>query len=468
MKRQILNKIKWLYAFPVIVLLYAGCDVAGLFSGKSSAEFSLITELAGVNTAHIPNDKFFYVNLKPGFYEGEGYNPLDALIYAMEDDPGTNCKIPVEEESTEDLYCIMDIMEGDLWYHSLVLEYNVPEGMCDFLDFQVPWHFNQKVGNGPPIVEQCDDYFTGCSDGDSSTAETETRYCLRSSLNTSGCNRVAAGTGTGQRRPCSEDDTEEVTIGCIGDGGSREEVQDFCSSLDLSEVDLSNCCFGEYALVSGDSTTYSNWGGDLRECIGGLGRISWSHYNQEGRPIILTENAERDGLIREYEIPSLISVYDGHRNTRVASEKDPSFITANYWTDVEDKNFSENMPRFYRTPTSAQLPNAHLRPYDVTGYPYLTWSCLNKAREIKHRIHLVIREWNTQEEFNTFVESKGGRGDPDLEGAEGSICEYYEAGEANILTDTECNDVWDVDNLESSEAGSGRLYNPYPEVIYRN
>ena len=461
MKRQILNKIIWFYAFSVIVLLYAGCDVLGVFSGSTSAEFSLVTELAGVNTTHIPNDKFFYVNLKPGYYEGEGFNPLDALIYAMDDGPGTDCKIPVEEESTDDLYCIMDIMEGDLWYHSLVLEYNVPEGMCDFLDFEVPWHFNQKVGNGPSDVHQCDDYLISCElEDEEYTAETETQYCL------GGCTSGTCG-------------SESVTRSCDGEGYyPQDEIQGFCrlrdqgasgtSGLDLSDLELSNCCFGEYELYAGDTVTHGNWGGNLRECIGGLGRISWNSYNKEGKPISLIENTKQDGLIREYKIPSIFSVYDGHRNTNVV-KKDPAFVTANYWTDVEDKNFEGNAPRFYRAPMATQLPSSVLEVYDITtGYPYLTWSCLNKAREIKHRIHVAIREWNTQGEFNTFVENKGGRGDPDLEGAEGSICEYYEAGEANILKDTDCNDVWDVDDMESSaEAGSGRQYNPYPEIIYK-
>ena len=43
----------------------------------------------------------------------------------------------------------MDVMEGDLFFHQIVLEYNVPEGMCDYLSFDVPWHFNQRVGLGP-------------------------------------------------------------------------------------------------------------------------------------------------------------------------------------------------------------------------------------------------------------------------------------------------------------------------------
>ena len=449
-----MNPLKWFYILIFFLFLYVGCDALGIFSGKNSTEFSVISEL--VHTVHIPNDKFFYVNLKPGSYEGEDLNPLDALIYAMDDGPGTDCKIPVEEESTEDLYCIMDIMEGDLWYHSLVLEYNVPEDMCDFLDFEVPWHFNQKVGRGPSTVYQCNDFQVSCEteeDG-TRTAETETRYCL------GGCRPGTCG-------------TEAVTVGC-GTGGSQAELQDFCrlkesrtSGLDLSEVDLSNCCFGEYELHTGEGAiTHGDWGGNLRECIGGLGRISWNSYTQEGKPDRLTESTKQDGLIREYQIPSIFSVYDGHRNTSVV-KKDPSFVTANYWTDVENKNFEGNMPRFYRTPTATQLPSAHLEEYNIIGYPYLTWTCRNKARERKHTIHVVIREFNTQKEFDTFVKSRGGRGDPDLEGSEGSTCEYYKAGEASLLKDTDCNDVWDLDNLESSEVGSGRLYNPYPEIIYK-
>ena len=165
------------------------------------------------------------------------------------------------------------------------------------------------------------------------------------------------------------------------------------------------------------------------------------------------------------KFPPSLAFTDGHRNTNIV-KKDPSFITANYWADVEEKNFLGNMPRFYKTLTAAQLPHDYLQEYNIIGYPYLTWACLDKAREVKHRIHVAIREWNTQAEFNSFVESKGGRGDPDLEGVEGSLCDYYEADETGILKDTDCNDVWDLDNIESVSAGSGRLYNPYPEIIY--
>ena len=99
-------------------------------------------------------------------------------------------------------------------------------------------------------------------------------------------------------------------------------------------------------------------------------------------------------------MPPLVRVYDGAKNT----EKNPSFITANYWTDVENKESTTNKPKFYTPPRGNQITNIDngLREFDEEGYPYFTWSCLDKAREIRHRIHLVIREWNTQEEFETF------------------------------------------------------------------
>ena len=487
MRKKIYNK--FFITLPFIVLLYAGCDALGVFAGSSSAEFSLITELAGVNTVYIPNDKFFYVNLKPGTFEGEENNRLDALIYAMDDGPGKDCKIPVEEESTEDLYCLIDIMEGDLWIHTFNIEYNVPAGMCDFLDFQVPWHFNQKVGKGPDDIYQCDDYQVGICESEEDdegnitgyTVETETRYCL------GGCVKGACGTG---------EEAQEVTTGCKGIPapdendpnnfrGGRDEIQTFCNGLDLSDVDLGNCCFGTYDLHSseGGEPTTARWGGNLESCIGGFGRINWNTRGKYGEPISLVEPTKRNGLRKDYKIHNLVNLYKGHRETKglpggvivegLLQGHRPSLINANYFVDIEDKNFLGDGPRVYKTPTKCQLPGGcstylNVYNYQQTGYPYFTWACLNQAYEIKHRIHVAIREWNTQEEFNAFVESKGGRGDPDLEGSEGSVCEYYEATEKDLVKDTACNDMWDLDNLEDQKTGASttHYYNPYPEILY--
>ena len=451
MKKLNYIKLKWFYAFILSIFLFASCDPLKILGVTgSSAQYSLIpTE--GLSVSHIPNEDFFYINLFAAYYTGAGFDPLDAHIYSMDDGYDTDCKIPVEQESTEDLYCILDVMEGDLWYHKIVLEYNMPSGMCDYFSFDVPWHFNQKVGRGPAAVYACDNYTgTATCDGDN-FPESETKYCL------GGC--------TQQTITCGTSDPQAVTTAC-GEGTARAEAKDFCADLDKSEIELSNCCMGEYTLHDTDGEVTSSdvsWGGDLKQCIGGSARINWNYFNNAGRPITVIESALKNGVRKTYEMPNLISVYDGAKNT----SENPSFITANYWTDVEDKESATNKPKFYVAPTESQLIS-YLRAYDgSSGYPYFTWSCLDKAEEVKHRIHLVIREWNTQEEFNTFKETEGGRGDPDGVGLEGSSCDYYDSSEKNILKDTNCNDMWDADDREAVSPGTGVSYNPYPEIIYK-
>ena len=459
--------VKSLYAVGFCAFLLISCDPTKLLGGTSSFSTYSLVPVEGLSSTHIPNEQFFYVNLEAAYYIGAGYDPLDALMYSMDEGPGTDCKIPVDQDSTEDLYCILDVVEGDLWFHNIVLEYNVPGGMCDYLGFDVPWHLNQKVGRGPARVYECTDFAVGSCETEQGgedeeptySIETESRYCM------GGC---VAGTGCGE---------ESYTADC-GRGAPQEEVEAFCDSLDLSDASLANCCMGTYELISSSSSPASGgssggreteWGGNLEACIGGAGRLNWTARNNEGRPITLIENTKEEGFKDTYEMPALIDNYDGYSENRpVRNPKRPNFITSNYWTDVEDKNSEVTRPKFYSSPVQANLPTEFLLASDpaIIGYPYFTWSCFDKGMEIKHRIHLVVREWNTIEEFNNFKESTGSRGDPDVVGAEGSFCDYYESDEDNILKDTACDDAWDVDVWEQQNFGTGRSYNPYPHVIY--
>ena len=157
---KILHKLKWLYVLGLFIFFLVNCNPLGIFGIGSSSEISSLIPIDGLNTAHIPNESYFYININNSYYVGEGFEQLQTFIYAMDFGPGTDCKIKKpenpEEGNTEDLYCIMDIMEGDLWFHTIVLEYNVPPEMCDYLGVDVPWHFNQKVGHGPGTVYECD------------------------------------------------------------------------------------------------------------------------------------------------------------------------------------------------------------------------------------------------------------------------------------------------------------------------
>ena len=147
---------KSFYIAVILILAFATCDLAFL-NGNRSYQYSLVDENGNPLTNDIPDDDFFYINLKSAYYTGAPgqFNPLDFILYAMDDGPGTDCKISVNEESgTEDLFCILDVMEGDLWYQEMTLQYNMPAGMCSYLGFLPHWHFNYEVGYGPPYVAQ--------------------------------------------------------------------------------------------------------------------------------------------------------------------------------------------------------------------------------------------------------------------------------------------------------------------------
>ena len=141
-----------------------------------------------------------------------------------------------------------------------------------------PWHFNQKVGLGPATVYECENY-TGrdaCEGtGDDEThLDMETKYCL------GGCTKV--------NKTCGND-TESITTACIK-GSATDDPQDFCSLLDQSENDLSNCCLGEYSLITEGGNNEVSWGGSLLECIGGSARTNWGNFNKLGVPVSLIEN----------------------------------------------------------------------------------------------------------------------------------------------------------------------------------
>ena len=393
---------------------------------------------------------------------------------------------------------MFDVQEGDLFLHEIEFEYNVPAGMCDYLSFYTHWHYNQKSGIGPtkvfenecfsgervskwcekngddnyncnntekygkcvdladsfesisvfcdtvspPIKEpKCDSpEFANCRsrsdatfqhiafcDQKSSTyryevkcyEEEETKFCLESLA----------------KKPCGDDSYSEC----------KDKAENLC---EYKQEDGENCCLGEY--IVGEKK--SSWGGDLRQCIGGLGRISWDSYTADGRPAGKLSSAI-SGLRADYQIPALIDVLqtkmklNPKTNMPVLRHRRNSFVIANHWEGIE--NESSELPGFYKS-VNDDVPPGHRALSD--GYPYITLGCQDKGREVKYRIHLIIREWNTKGEFREF--KSGGTGDPDVAEKEGSDCDYYEQEDDNIDdvyrrgegAGEECNDMVDADD----------------------
>ena len=505
--------MKWLFLFCgffiFFISVFSSCDLS-MFANNRSRQYSIVSPEDEIS--QIPTSDFFFINLKSAYYTGAqgSFNPLDFMLYAMDDGPGTQCKISVDEESsTEDLYCMLDVMEGDLWYHEIELEYNVPPGMCSYLGFLPHWHFNYEVGYGPPYVAQertsrvddnnntvltyvgcdrkpepdagnsscshsacttqahCEDASHICNSSCSHSACTTqahcedashicNNFCSHSACTTQAhcedashaCNNgngagtwtATAGTWTATAGTWTEVQTISICKGTkIGSAETEAEIKEICPYFKKSGDKDINCCLGGYTLFKdGKAGKRESWGDDEdkigEDCIGGVARIGKleGFSNQtlfdknSGLPVMLVRESGREGVQDKYTLPPLIS--------HLGRGQGYSFPLANFFKAIEDDKENPTLPDFY------------IAIY--TGHPFITWSCLDNAKEVKHRIHLLIREWNTQEEFNRFKESQGSRGDPDTEGREGSGCDYYESTQAVFGA---CNDLDDADDFENRD-----------------
>ncbi len=498
----------------LLVLAFSSCDLAVFGARSSSRQFSLVTD----DISDIPSEHFFYVNIKSAYYTGAqgSFDPLDFQLYAMDQGPGTDCKISASEQSsTEDLYCMLDIMEGDLYLHEIELDYNVPPEMCAYLGFIPHWHYNQEVGEGPKTVE----HIVGEDDAPDTyrcrkeiTKNTEISCKKRQrGRNTEDnswgvwydwtkshvpddyhCgvknNRPAEGcfTTTGNNENTIQYNREEnipdplptppirqgeadTEYSCLYDleacdddttiYNTEEGVCPYNKESEDSKKGLGNCCLGDYRLFNSENqaSEEKEWGGNIENCIGGLARIEWSSFNDTGFPITSIRQSASRGVRDQYTLYPLIDKVKGRQ----------TFPTANFFKNIERDKKTTDLPAFYKANEGNKDGCGKGRPCPK-GHPFLTWSCFDKAKEVRHRIHLLIREWNTIAEFTKFKESKGGRGDPDITGDEGKLCDYFtpdyiNTGDFVDYSFTDCNDLRDADD-QSKERRDGKY--KYPELRY--
>ena len=415
------------YIIIIILLFIIGCSLDDLFLKQTFSEFSSLPSWNQQENI-INNEEFFYVKLKDATTTNRDNPVFDFLMYEKDGSVGTDCKIPKEFESTEDIYCMIEVMELDLHFHKMILEFNAPSGMCAYLSYSPHWHYNKPTKKGYPEL----------------TKEPALKYCH--------C-IITAGDSKPSTKICSAPDDCEANDFSIFDSCSISDSpyecknkagdkSQYCVNSMLCKNSLKElcngdsnedkCCYGDYTVDEGDQETEGEWGSFTR-CIGGLGRTDWDAYDDEGKPIEISESAE-SGHITTYEIDSVYNKMDGTPN---------NFITANYYEGIEDKT---NLPTFYKPEDNS-----------VIGQPFLSVACLDKAWEIKHRINIIIREWNTKAEFLKFKDSNGSRGDSDIAGHEGVECDYYEQSANSVFNDP-CGDIKDVDDIKTTSG--------YPEISY--
>ena len=327
-----------------------------------------------------------------------------------------------EKTPSPSMVCILDIPEFEFVTKDLHITYNFPEFMCESVKISLPWHFNYNIAPGP-YVEECQREVGENEDG---TPQLEAGFCARGS--------------------CASQ--------CI----TNEE--DLCLSQTIAGKP---CCHGGRRLQEGDEES-GQWIPNL-DCFGGPARIAGGSFREEatsGNPLSFLINEvvrplTREGLKGTVSLNNLLSFNRTDRTT---------IPFANYLKEL-DRPFESLPTNRGGFPVFLQPDEHFLHSNNAPYLPrlFFKFSCLDSGGEAIHEILLMIREWNTFEEFFAFFESNGEEDrDPNVRGSEGRQCEYDVrwdgAADAGIRNSDACNDEWDLEDYAEQ-------HGLYPQINYR-
>lgn len=333
----------------------------------------------------------------------------------------TPCGISKDSLANEDITCIIEMPEGDIYAKNLEIKYNIPNGdMCRYVITEPYWFYNSEVGEGPSSIAMSVDQTVNAS-GDVTAA---TYAC---SFN----GGAAGGCGANDDLKVTLDPTSQ-TLTCVYDytaGGGP------------------NCCMGERKFTKTVTqngarpvTTYETgtWGGNYSSCIGGPGRTNWPTYSSDGKPAQLINFIDSAGLKATQNVtaPSMLAV--------PLSRYKSSIHVASYYGDTANHTHTG----FVDLVTTSTAPY-FMDPIDdrsgtvlSPAHPSFEFQCLDAAFEVKHRIRAYVREWDTMPDFLAYVASSGTVVAPDR-GSTGEPDTNCVALNLNGL----CNDSWDIDDF---------------------
>jgi hypothetical protein len=266
---------------------------------------------------------------------------------------GVQAASPVIED------CLLDQNEGDLFYSGMNIFLHVPPNYCDYLFVGLYSYQAYAVGTGPAAVE-----FTVHADGSIDDFDTD------------------------------------------GDG-----IADSSGGVPTCAYNYGypNCCIGNYTQtihdeVSGkDLVSSETWGGfdDLGDCFdGGAYLYKGAQFATNGLPYAPYFYLDQNGLDEEFQFYA------------PAGTEHP--LGDLYSTNVPLSNFhmlSDSNGVLPASLDGSNLPGGVLNQSETDSYvqPTYDFICADNAKEYLGIIHLSVREWNLESEF----EKKQPDGDPD-------------------------------------------------------
>ncbi len=415
--------------FSALVLSCSGGSSVNTFEGSSDAE-SVLPSPATSDS--------FYVKLTKSTSK---VNNFDYMLYKIlsgstsDFDFSDTCKVAKNGSANQDLTCVIDVNEKDIFYYPAQFEFVVPPGMCDYVEFGNYWHYNYEVGTGPTSI-----YIHQVLDANGVFQNAD---CIIDGVASADCSSV--GNWTYDEASI---DAEKGTATCVYD-------------YSANGGDGPNCCVGTYALTVERETVggatpgstftgpdVTDWGGSVEGgCVTGpaVSDTAWPKTS-DGFPTGVFYPTRDEGVAIRYDLKTPYESFNNFDNQEIA----------NWHAGI----LGDTRHTHHVGATTSILPilidpiadrSGTLLPTAQDPYVFL---CTDSAREILHRIRVYIREYDTTEAFDAFKASPvDGTQDTDKSGTEGG-------GGANDclgFTGSACNDYNDLDDF----LPSGDITTPY-------
>lgn len=404
----------------IILALLSSAYLMSCTGGNVSSSFGMSSTGSAID--NIPPGMSSGVVDPSFFFVGVDSEVNDIAHVHQEGLFGTACSID-PNSSLQDIKCIVDAPEAELYMHGLSLKYNVPPGMCRFLQRKPYWFWNHEVGYGPSAIE------VNVTVTDGAVTASSCRFNGSTGAFVSCDSNIEAYVNTSAATP---------VIKCVYDHSDSEYGKNGCLGSYTLTINTTTIASGPPPTTS-NSTSVSvvSWGGREGDLIGGAGRTNWE-LGADGLPITLYTPAHLGLLNQSYTVTAPIDssdwgILDGDRIRNTAAE------VANYYSPAMNTHRGYLIGDTYNTPYAFDpVDDFSGSPIRGTNDSYL-FNCVDQAHEILHRVRVYVREWDTYQDYYDYITSKGVTEVPDRRvGMEGSAC----TGITGY-----CNDYPDFDDL---------------------
>lgn len=336
------------------------------------------------------------------------------------------CEIATTAAS-QNLDCIVDMNELDIYYHGVSLQANFPSSMCTYVVHNPYWHYNFETGYGPAAITVTKTTLNGTVTGTS---------CVIDGVAT--CDGLEASYSASEGVQCKYDHTKIGGPNCCLDFNGTSK---YVLTVTTNEVGTSPS--------TTTTSSQQSWGGNVKNCLGGQARTDWTLHSKQGYPLGEIIYSSGVGYNKAFKISPVIKTSGTFFTLPIANYYKPY----NASTPPNHRHLGYNT-----TPTRTSDIPYMIDPIDdrnfspmVDGNPSYQWLCLDRDYEVKHSINVYVRDWNTYAQFLLYGTSAGASGNPDVTGSEGTNCDYS-AGTGR------CDDLFDLDNTATPSGYTAPLF----------